>query len=103
MSKSSINELRPDQIRPEDQFRTAERAARSIRKLLRSQEIALRRQVRSKSVDDAILKAELVEQLARYGQTLGAAEASDLAFRLERLVHDLAAEVLAFLADTISV
>jgi hypothetical protein len=50
-------------------------------------------------MDDAVALAMLIEQLARYGQTLTAAEAMELAERLERLFDQLRAEVDSLLAS----
>lgn len=95
---------RPDhEPKPRDSLRAAEDAARTIRKLLRSSKCVFARSGLSRSLDDAVGRADLIEHLARYGQGCSAAEASDLAYRLEPLVRELADEVLELLASTISV
>lgn len=84
---------------PREFFRTVEDSAIRIRKLLRS--ARTRRRVVGKSVamDDAVALAVLIEKLARHGKTLAAAEAMDLAERLERLFDQLRAEVDSLLAS----
>ena len=60
-------------------------------------------EVLGSQVDDAVRLAECIEQLARYGQKRPAAEAKDLADRLEPLVHRLAERAFELLASMVSV
>jgi hypothetical protein len=53
----------------------------------------------SVAMDDAVPLATLIEELGRYGQKLSAAEAMDLAERLELLFDQLRAEVDTLLAS----
>ncbi|MGD8451335.1 MAG: hypothetical protein PVJ57_05900 [Phycisphaerae bacterium] len=50
-------------------------------------------------MDDAVALATLIEELGRYGRTLAAAEAMDLAEKLELLFDQLQAEVDTLLAS----
>jgi hypothetical protein len=50
-------------------------------------------------MDDAVALATLIEKLGRYGQTLAAADAMDLAERVEPLFDQLRAEVDSLLAS----
>jgi hypothetical protein len=50
-------------------------------------------------MDDAVGLATLIEQLAHHGQTLAAADAMDLAERLEPLFDQLRSEVDTLLAS----
>lgn len=80
-------------------FAPAKAAPFEIRKLLRSGKDQRRVSATSGSMDDAVALAILIEQVARYGQTLAVAEAMDLAERLEPLFDQLRAEVDSLLAS----
>lgn len=84
--------------KPREFFRVCESSAIRIRKLLRSERMRRRASGTSGSMDDAAALAMLIENLGRYGQTLAAADAMDLAERLERLFDQLRAEVDSLLA-----
>ena len=85
--------------RPREFFRAVEEGAIRIRKLLVSERTQRRASGTSGSMDDAVALAILIEQVARYGQTLAVAEAMDLAERLEPLFDQLRAEVDSLLAS----
>lgn len=85
--------------KPSEFFRACESSAIRIRKLLRSGKDQRRVSATSGSMDDAVALAILIEQVARYGQTLAVAEAMDLAERLEPLFDQLRAEVDSLLAS----
>ncbi len=85
--------------RPRDFFRTAECSAIRIRKILRSERISRIATGSSVAMDDAVALAICIEQIARYGQTLTAADAMDLAGKLERLFDQLRSEVDSLLVS----
>ena len=85
--------------KPRDFFRDCENSANRIRKLLRSARTRRRASGTSGAMDDAVALTMLIENIARYGQTLPAAEAMDFAERLERLFDLLQAEVDTLLAS----
>ena len=85
--------------RPREFFRAAESSAIRIRKLLRSERISRRATKSSVAMDDAVALTISIEQIARYGQTLTAADATDLAGRLERLFDQLRSEVDSLLVS----
>ena len=89
--------------RPRDSLRAAENAAMRFRRCLRHLHAGLRDSGWSKSLDDAVRWAELIEELARYGQRCPAAEANELVDRLEPLVQELADRVFGLLASIVSV
>ena len=84
---------------PREFFRAVEDSAIRIRKLLRSARTHRRVVGKSVAMGDAVALAVLIEKFARYGKTLAAAEAMDLAERLERLFDQLRAEVDSILAS----
>lgn len=84
---------------PREFFRACESGAIRIRKLLRSARMRRRRLGTSGLIDDAVALAELIERLAEFGQSLAAADAMDLAERLEHLLDQLRAEVDSLLAS----
>lgn len=85
--------------RPCEFFRVVEDGAIRIRKLLSSEMARRRASGTSGSMDDAVALATLIEELGRYGRTLAAAEAMDLAEKLELLFDQLQAEVDTLLAS----
>jgi len=86
-------------LKPSEFFRAVEDSAIRIRKLLRSERARRRVSGTSGSMDDAVALATLIETLARHGRTLVAAEAMDLAERLEPMFDHLRAEVDSLLAS----
>lgn len=85
--------------RPRELFRVVEDGAIRIRKLLVSERTRRRAVGTSGSMDDAVALAMLIEDLARYGRTLAAAEAMGLAEKLELLFDQLRAEVDSLLVS----
>lgn len=85
--------------KPRELFRLVEHKATEIRKMLRAQGRRSRGREASGSMDDAVRLAELVIRLARYGRRLPAAEAIDLAWRVDSVVDMLCAEADALLAS----
>lgn len=85
--------------RPREFFRAVTDGAIRIRKLLQSERMRGRAEENSVAMDDAVPLATLIEELGRYGQKLSAAEAMDLAERLELLFDQLRAEVDTLLAS----
>lgn len=95
---------RPDRApRPRDALKAAEDAAIRHQRFVAALRAGFGDLVQPGSLDDASRLAELIEQLARYGQSLPAAEAMDLAERLEVLILELADRAFEFLASTVSV
>jgi len=80
-------------------FRAVEDGAIRIRKLLQSGRTRREASETSGSMDDAVALSELIELLARHGQTLAAEDAIDLAERVELLFDQLQAEVDSLLAS----
>ena len=96
---STLKKARPDTASKLRGFlRSLEQAANRIRKLLRDHK-SRSRASRSRSIDNAVKLAELVERLAHHGQSLAAADAIDLADRLELLLEMLRAELDAILVS----
>ena len=85
--------------KPSEFFRVCECSAIRIRKLLRSARTRRAVSATSGSMDDAVALAMLIEKISQHGQNLAAAEAMDLAERLERLFDQLRSEVDSLLAS----
>lgn len=85
--------------KPSEFLRACESSAMRIRKLLRSERARRRVSATSGSMDDAATLAMLIERLSVHGRRLSAADAMDLAERLEPLFDQLRAEVDSVLAS----
>lgn len=83
---------------PREFLRAAESCANRIRKQLRDYE-SRGLVSRSGKTDDAVNLAELIEHVARLGRAETAANAIDLAERIELLIEQLRAEIDAILAS----
>jgi hypothetical protein len=82
---------------PRQIFREAERLAIEMRTLLGRCKSDRKNSGISGSMDNAVSLARLVEKLARIGRNLPAAEAVELAGRIETFVEMLRAEIDALL------
>ena len=89
--------------KPRDSLEALEKAAIRHRRILRALRTGFGDSDWSRSLDDAVSEAATIEQLARYGLRCPAAEAKDLADRLEPLVHRLADRTFELLASMVSV
>jgi hypothetical protein len=85
--------------KPSEFFAYAEAYATTVRKLLHKLKTKDDLWGNSASMDDAEAIAILIEQLARYGTTASAADAIEIAERVESLTDMLRAEIDAILAS----
>lgn len=86
-------------LKPREFFRAVNDSAIRIRKLLQSARTRRGALGTSVAMDDAVALAMLIETFSRHGRTLIAAEAMDLAERLEPMFDQLRAEVDSLLAS----
>ena len=84
--------VRPDRSwKPRELLRNAEALSATVRKQLRQWKRRFPDQ--SGSIDDAVALALLIEQLARKGRTATAAQATDIADKVDQLIDLIGTEI----------